>query len=346
MPAMPKRYALDTDADPQEEGMFPEGDDQGDIDTETDDMANDADAGLTDGADAEADPMVQKVMQSKPFKAMQSKLDMILQVLQGQMGGGGAGAAGAGAAPGMDDGMTPSPDDMGAGSPVGAGAAGPGDDGMGGNPQDMEERRDHGDQPVQFSQTGFAGPGSAAIPAFSGSGTTGKRYSRPKPSQPSNGSTAVSNPELIRMKRHNDALQKGMEELKLKFARQDAAAQITALEHEGIVFGDTPDEHAAGKAEETEFLALLSDEDREQQVHVIRTRYKRKRPDPANPANPGLARFSRTRGNDDPAKEGTEDDDFDPQTPQEASDYVACQTDRGMSKVEAIKYMRKRSGHK
>jgi len=337
MPAMPKKYAMNDGgmgdgSDQGDDGMFDQPqDDQSGQDT---DLENDGTGDQDMDGDAEADPMVQRVMQSKPFKAMQSKLDMILQALQEQGGGGGAPPGG-----GDDDGMSGAPDEMGAGAPVGA--AGGQDDGMGGQPPEMDDRRDHGDQPVQFSQTGFAGPGSTSVPSFAG-GTTGKRYQRPATS---GSSTVSNNPELIKMRRRTEALEKSNAAMVMKLARADAEKQINALEREGVIFGDTPEEHEQGKVDETEFLTLLNDEDRPQQVSVMRSRYKRKRPDPANPANPGVARFSRTAGNSDPSKE-EEEDEFDPQDPQEACDYVACQTDRGMSKPEAIKFMRKRTGHK
>jgi len=354
MPAIPSRYAMD-EPDPTDIGL----DDSSMDDTDTESgMGSDSDdfgGGGNDIGDdqTDADPMVQKVFQSRQWKELSSKLDMILQALQGGEEGGPGGpppgggddslmgpegpGAGPGGPPPGPGGPPPGP----GGPPPGPGGPPPGpggpppgeeDDGMQGMYPEEEERRQHGDTPVQFSGTGFPGPGSTSIPSFGGKrpmpATTGKRYQRPGSKAPQNGSASVNNNEMIRMQKH-------LKELTLKLARADAEKQISALESEGVIFGDTPDENARGRAEETEFLALLEDADREQQVGVIRSRYKRKKADPANPAYPGVARYARTDSGSTNAA-----DEYDPETPEQANEFANLLSIKKMSRAEAVKFMR------
>lgn len=325
MPHIPAKYAMD-EQDPTDTAMQ-----DTDLDSPDQFSDNDGDGG-DDGMGAESDPLVAKVFQSKQWQELSSKLDMILQALQGEEGAGGPPPMG-----GDGDGMEPpvgGPGAPGGAPPGGQSMPGMEDDGGEGdmNP-DEEERRDHGDAPVQFSGTGFPGPGSTSIPTFGGGkkGTpvaTGKRYSRTPGGN-------MASPELVRMQRRQEALEKSNQALLLKLSRADAKEQIAALENEGVIFGDTPEEHANGKAEETEFLALLNDEERAQQINVIRSRYKRKKPDPTQPAFPGMARYART------APGGKEsEEEFDPQSPEQASEFADLLTLKKMSRAEAIKFMR------
>ncbi len=314
MPRIPERYAMD-EADPTDA----DGLDDNDM---NDQSMNDTDMDEGDGMGEETDPMVAKVFESKQWKDLSSKMDMILQALQGE--------GGDGMAPGGDGGGPP-PMGAGPGDPPPAGPPAPGmDDGMDGMNPEEDERRDHGEQPVQFSGTGFPGPMSTSIPTTGGKKgsmppvTTGKRYSRQQPQQ---------NDEVIRLKRQLDAVQ-------LKLSRADAEKQIADLEAQGVIFGDTREEAERGRAEETEFLALLTDEDRAQQVDVMKRRYKRRKPDPANPAFPGVARFARVEERNGSAA-GAED--FDPEDPQQASEFADLLYTKKMNRAEAVKYMRSKT---
>jgi hypothetical protein len=199
---------------------------------------------------------------------------------------------------------------------------------------DEEARDEHGEEPVRFGAgTCMPGPGNVNIPT-TGGGRKGK-YSRtptPRtntmPRQP-----AAPNPELVRMQRR-------LNDMQMKLSRRDAEAMITELEGEGIVFGDTPEEAAAGRAEEAEFLALLSEDDRNYHVNnVIRKRYKRKDTDPVNTSYPRASLYARPQAG---SPEGGEGDDFDPKTPEEASTFADLMTLRKMSRADAIKFMRSR----
>lgn len=335
MPPIPAKYSMDEQDPTDDDGMDPAPDAGADDLGDPDDGMGDG-----DGMGEEQDPMVAKVFQSKQWKEMDDKLSMILQALQGEepgMGGEGGGA------PGGDMGAPGAAPPPGPGGPGQAGMPGM-DDGMGGEDPDEEMRQAHGEQPVQFSGTGFPGPMSTSIPAMGGKkttmpATTGKRYQRNGAPAPQNGGSKVSNPELVRMSRRLDAAEKSNQALQLKLSRADALEQITALENAGIVFGDTPEEHAQGKAEEAEFLALLNDEDRAQQIEVMKRRYKRKKADPANPSFPGIARFARM---EEKNGTGAASEEYDPETPEQASEFADLLTLKKMSRAEAIKYMRSR----
>jgi hypothetical protein len=278
-----------------------------------------------DGDEAETDPTIAKVFQSKQWKDLTSKIDMLVQALGEQaqpgqedpMAGGPPPGPGGMPGEGMDDGSLPEDQD---------------EQEMGPNGQDNEMRRGHGEEPVQFESTGFPGPGSTNVPAFGGKGRKAgmsTSYNRNGHTTNKGNSMNRNDPAFVRMQRHVEGLQ-------LKLSRQDAEKQINALKAEGIIFGDTPQEAAQAEAEEKEFLALLSDDDRAYQVNIMRKRYKRAAPNPANPAYPGAARYSRQEG------PGAEADDFEPQNSQEAADFADLITVRKMSKAEAIKFMRSR----
>lgn len=299
-----------------------------------------ADPTVIDGEDEDEggdDPLVAKVFQSKQFKSLESKLDMILQALQPEQEQGLPGEEGMEGQPGMEGEPGMEPDMEGQEGEDGM-EPGMEDDGM--QPEE-ESREEHGNNPVRFEagveegqegedagpfrksvSTGFAGPGSTSVPTF---GKGGKA----KPTSYSRGSNNVkTNPQVVRLQRHVD-------NLTLKLARKDANELIQQLKSEGIVFGDTPQEAAEGERDEAEFLALLGEDDRQYHVNnVIRKRYKRKRSDPANPANPGLARYAR------PTDQGSADDDFEPNDSMEASEFADLLTLKKMDRAAAIKFMR------
>jgi hypothetical protein len=92
------------------------------------------------------------------------------------------------------------------------------------------------------------------------------------------------------------------------------------------------------------------EEDVEYEVGIIRSRYQRRRPDPAAPAQVGLARFSRTaqkptRGNQ--ADEEESDEEFDTKLTEDNQvvEYANLQTGpRRMSRLDAQKFMKKKYG--
>lgn len=200
-----------------------------------------------------------------------------------------------------------------------------------GGPDEQDARDEHGDEPVRFNSSGMPGPGSVNQP-----GLGGARGSKPLVKNYSRGSSVnnrrpVQDPDRIRMQRQ-------VNDLRLKLARSEAKEIVNQLEAEGVLFGQTPEQHALGKDEELEYLALLGEEDRNYQVGVIRTRYARRQADPAQSRIPGAAQYARM-------PEGLPDggDDFEPTTPAEANQLVDLEL-RGMKRADAIKYMRSRRG--
>lgn len=279
------------------------------------------------------DPTVEKFLQSKAWKGLTAKVDMILQAITGEgMGEGGPGGGMEGAPP--EELPPPGP-----GGPE-AGLEGPGGDGMepggpmpGGEaevppgPDEEETRRAHGNNPVQFSEgTNMAGPRSSFIP------TVGKRYARPGHPQ----KKGTQNPEFVRMSRELNAL-------KLENATNIATNAITQLEREGVIFGDTLAEATAAKDEQIQYCAYLymrSKDDFNHEIEVMRKRYRRSRPNPASPVSVGTARYARDAQGQPPA-----DEEYEPQNPREASDFADCLTLRNMPRAEAIKFMRSKRSH-
>lgn len=309
---------------------------------EADDELNDFDAGAPDDDlanedpdfggspepgdvdDGDDDPVVAKVMQSKWAKGIDEKLNMILAALEG------GGEGGTPPGPGGDE-MPPEemPPPAPPGAPDGMGADLPPDGMDDSDPDDTpldpdeESRRAQGGNPVQFSQvTNMAGPRNTAIPT-----TGGKRYARPagRQQQP---------------KSENAVLRREVHEMKFKLARMEAEKAISALEAEGVIFGDTPQASEQAKGEQTDYCAYLymrSQEDFDHEVNVMRTRYKRRKPNPANPVQPGVARYARNGVAPAPAES---DEDYEPTNPMEATAFADAQV-QGMSRTDAIKFMRK-----
>lgn len=318
------------------------------------DGGDDAVPNEDDGMDsAESDPVLAKLFQSKQWKDLTSQMGQIMQALTG--GGEGMNAPG-GDAPGMD-GMDAPGGDPGMGTempPPGGGMGapgavppppGPGGDGM--EPEE-DERRMHGEQPVQMGagmDSGFPGPSNTFIPNTKGHrnkpyqrGTTVNRA-------PANRN---QNPEQQRIA----ALERSNREFRLKYAKSEAAAIVQGLEAEGVLFGHTPEQHEQGKVDDTAYLAALLAEGDDKEVNfqvnnVIRARYARKRPDPATPTAPGLARFSRQpQGTDGPADGADPDDSFEDKftDDRQACEFADLQFVRKMSRTDAIKFMKKKHG--
>lgn len=127
-----------------------------------------------------------------------------------------------------------------------------------------------------------------------------------------------ASPEVIRMKRQLQAMH-------LKLARAEAEKTIEELSALGYVFAD--------KAREAETLAVMGDEDRKFYVEeVIKKNYKRQESNPGRSTYPGLARYARA--------EVGEEDEYAPQTPEEAMMFADLQSVKKMSVQEAVKYMR------
>lgn len=336
MPRVPKQYNAQCDLPRDMEDK---------LEYERDDESPDGMVD-SDGEDHEQseDPMIAKLLASKPIQDMMSKIDTIMQALQDQAPGMGDEGDGMG----MENG--PGPSDQ--GGPMDgqspAQMAGPGqmpnqgpEDESSMQPE-MDERDMHGESPVRFDSTGLPGPMNTNIPGMQ----KGRRvpptvsYSRKDKPMPTPTTPSRTSNDVIKLQRQVDKLAQQNESLRFMYARKEAEGVVNQLEQEGILFGDSPDEAAKVKAEEVEFLAMLGEEDQAYHVNeVIRKRYRRKAADPVHPAYPGVARYARR-----PDGEGESDEDnYAPSTPAEASAFSDLQTLRGMSRGDAIKYMRKRN---
>jgi len=343
---MPRRYGMNGQYGPN---RYEDGD------MDTDDLHDTGDEGIPgedEGPDsAESDPVLAKLFQSKQWKELTSQMSEIMQALQGggagdQPGGDAPGTDGMDA-PGGDDGMGGEmpPPQQGYGDP-GAGAAPGGPDGDGMEPEE-DERRQHGQQPVQMTAgtTNMPGPSNTYTPGFNG--TNGKRNKPYSRGQAVNRQTRTPDARYAALERSN-------RELRLKYAKSEAAAIVAGLEAEGILFGHTPQAHEKGKADDTAYItALLMQEGGDKEVDfqvndVIRARYARKRADPATPATPGLARFSRpaqgSAGNGNPEADG---EDFEDKLTDDKQivEFADLQVGpRKMSRTDAAKFMAKKYG--
>lgn len=311
-----------------EAGCMPDDDDFPGDETESD-------AGDAGGGDE--DPVVAKVLASKQFQDLASKVNQIFDLITSEEGGGDEGVP-----PGGDPGMGGPPGD-GMEPPPGPDAGGPPGGGMppGGGPDEEEARGMHGDGPVRFDDDGpdmyamgaggFGGPGSTTIPTFGG-GTKGTRYSR-NGSQPMSGQQPRGqrpDPEVVR-------LQRQVRELSIKNARAEARELVNQCIAEGVVIPD-PDQEAAA-------LASLPEKDRDYFVNnVIRAKYARRDADIGSPLpHGGVARFSRTdaAGSGLPGASPAEDqNDFTPANAAEATMFADAQIKMGLP--AAIKFMRSR----
>lgn len=293
------------------------------------------------GESADQDPTVAKVFQSRQFKelidsitAMKSQVQQIADALAPEP------------EPGVGDGMGPPPpgEGMGEGTPGGT------DDGVPGAPpspgggdefsQEMEpeddDRLHHEGNPVKFdSVTAMPGPGNTAVPGVGGKGRRNMPYSR-------TGKTDMKNPELVRMSRENKELKNQFREMRLKLARSEASAILNQLAQEGVVFGDNPQEIAEWVEGETEYLAhlsLQSEADRDAEVQMIRTKFRRKPSNPAHPVFPGVARYARPQVSDTPE----DPEDYEPRCPQEATDLADLVAVKKLSRADAVKFCRKKN---
>lgn len=323
-----------------------------------DDLNGLGDEGDIGGA-GEQDPTLAKVFQSKQFRGMSAKLDMMMQMMEeltASLGGGGAAPP-----PGMP-GEEPGAPEM---PPPGA-AAPPGSEPMPGEgegepdgdeppPEPEEEsRRSMGGRPVQMDQTGFPGSGNVAIPGFATNGKArpkqmsrnspnrGTSVAPARPAQRGRTPVAASNvdQEVIRLRRQTH-------DLAIKYAQSEADRRVAALLQEGILFGRNEKEHQDGVAEvKTYFTGLLASgedgaKDVEYEEGIIRARYQRRAVNPAAPTQPGLARYAR-----DPIPregtpgEGDDPNDFTPEDPEQASQFADLQAVHRMSRADAVKYMR------
>ncbi len=114
------------------------------------------------------------------------------------------------------------------------------------------------------------------------------------------------------------------------------------LSAEGVLFGDTPQaasEFVESQVEYLAHLALQSEADRDAEVNMMRTMFARRKPNPAAPAFPGVARYAR------PQVAGAEEDpeDYEPRCPQEASDIADLCYYKKLSRADAVKFTRKKN---
>jgi hypothetical protein len=211
------------------------------------------------GDDGGDDPVVAKVLASKPIaemmadmKELKSTLQEILQeIMQGEQGE--DHDADPDHAGGDDMDLDAGGDDPGAGPAA-----------KGKGPTE-EDRKDHEPGPVRFDYAaGYGGANGGYVPDMEP-----RKMNR------------TATPEQRRIA----ALEKTLQEQAIKLARADAEKLLAGLEKdENIVFAD--------KDRELDLLAVLDDEGRKFRVDDYKINYQRRKPDPvAQPA--GLSRFSR-----------------------------------------------------
>lgn len=349
---MPQRYNKDCGYGDDDDSMKYE---DGGMNTDDLNEYDPGDEGIdNDNPDmGEEDPIVAKVMQSKQMKDMQSKIDLIFQAVTGgeqqnpmdQMGG---------------DEQIPSempPPQSGMEQSPMPGAEGMSDDLP--SEEEDESRRGMGERPVQMNQsTGLPGPMDTAIPGMNSNRknrmSRGNQRTTHQPIRNgranNNRSTQVpSNPELVRLQKQNN-------NLRLKLARSEAERIVNELESQGVLFTNDsdPQKYQEAKQQDTDELtyAILHDEDSEetgqrdnyaeQIVDRIKTKYARKRPDPARPSSPRMSQYSRQ-----PENQNAEEDDFEPETPQQGTELAELQIGpKKLSRQEAIKAMRKKYGRR
>lgn len=285
------------------------------------------------------DPAIAAIFQSKAFgdmltQALRTALPAALEELLAQEEGGGAG------------GPAPAPSPGGA-MPPGGGMDGPppqGTDGLAPQPEE-EARIDHEAPPVRFgANTGFAGPGSANIPAVGGKQAQPyQRSSQPMTRTQPRQQAARQNPEVVRLSRQLADQNKTIKDLLIRNARIEAEKIVTDFEnnaegHEDgpVVFGD--------RDQEIEVLTNMDPRSREYHIENIRVNYRRAgyTNGPTDSRNVDqLFRHSRT---DDGGKPVT-DEDYVPQTAAEAVALADAQSGRfsqgqPMTYGQAVKYMR------
>jgi hypothetical protein len=331
-----------------------DGMDTDDFDGGDEAVPDDGDGG---GDSAENDPTVAKVMQSKQMKDLFAKIDMIAQAVGvGADGAQDTGGVGGDDGMGMDEMPAPGPGGTDDGMGGGPGTDAPGgqlpmDDGMGMEPEEQDSRRGMGKKPVQMNAgggpTGFPGPSNVNIPAF------GK-----KPNQMSrNGQQRGTSVNATRQRSRTgeDPRDATIRRLRLKLARSEAERLVNDIEREGVIFSQDrtlADKIKLSRVEELT-LAILHDEDSkdagtpdtyvQDRVEEMRTCYQRRRPDPAAPQSVGLARYGRSVV---PGTEGAEDEEFEPQSPQEASEMADLEYVKKMSRKEINAAMRKKYGRR
>ncbi len=353
----PNRYGMGEDDDNDDLGEEDTGMSEGDL----------GDGGGAGGFDddqdngAGEDPMVAKVLASKPMRDLMDKVNQIFEAVSG--GGQGAPPPGGGMGQddgvGMDDGMGAPPPGAGAGAPP----PGPPGGGMGGPPgagnPDEEAAMFHGappvrfeqDEPMDYSSSGFGGATSANVPGtgFGGKGGRAKPFSRNGHAQGGNMNgtrTRGNQPKPVQNGGNDEVrrLRRQVTDMALKLARADAEKAIAQLKTEGVVFGQPGDDAqviAKNETEETEFLATLDPQSQQWQLGRIRKLYARRDTNPTeNGAFGPVSRYA--RGGPETQVAGGDPNDFDPQTPQEAMEYAnAIQR---VGPVEAIKFMRANKG--
>lgn len=191
----------------------------------------------------------------------------------------------------------------------------------------------HGKRNMPFSRNGH----SNGKHPMNGTRTRGNQPARP-------GSPLEQ--EVRRLQRSNQALV-------MKLARADATQAVASLKAEGVIFGDTPEEAQRNEQEEINFLSELDENGQKWHLSRIRRLYKRVEQTPAGPAQgqypgqpgfggypggyapqyppPGyggqspagpVSRYARGDANTQQQGQQQAEDDFEPQTPQEAMEYA------------------------
>jgi biotin operon repressor len=298
---------------------FPGDDDLGDEGDDLDpgpgdDLSAGSDAG--DAGGGEDDPMVAKILASKPIADLISKVDELYSLIAGEEGGAG------GPPPGGDGMAPPAP---GGAPPVGV---------------DPEMREGHGDQPVRFEDdpamySAFGGPTNGTIPQFGGGGTRGTQYGRHTNGTPAMHTSQTARGQAAPVSQEVVKLQRQVRSMALQLSRANARDAINALKAEGYQFDN--------ENREVEALAAMPDNERKFYVEeVIRKNYRRD-DTPTVPQFGGVAQYARSAGPVGASADANDPNaEFEPTSTVEAVQYADAIQKHGGDRIQASKYMRSR----
>jgi hypothetical protein len=203
------------------------------------------------------DPSVAKLLESKQFRELEEKVDMMMGVLEELIS--------SLEQAGSDNRSQNSP------------------------PQDNKPQEAQDKKPVQFEAdpghaTSMPGPNNTYQPSFSSREKTKSSHV-----------VSYSRSNNVKKDPYIQKLESTIKELQLKFARSEAANKVAQLKSEGYLFGDTPQDAAEGEADEIEFLAHMTPEEQDYHINqVIRKRYKRQKPVPGTNGTLSVAQYSRS----------------------------------------------------
>lgn len=277
--------------------------------------------------DVSSDPVLAKLFQSKQWKELTEKVNIIFSVIEEEIARQESEMTPQGSPPQQElppGELPPSEESLLPENQPGGGLPPP-------PPQVTEKsKQSRGQEPVRFEA-------STALPGPSNVMTTGfpqkKGVSTISSQKFSRNSLYQSGVPMTENDRRISQIEQQNQELLLKLSRLEAEKIVNNLKQEGILFGRTPEEEVSGMRDDIEYLAHCTPELRDDYINnVIRKKYARRKPDPTKPSVPGVARYSRAEPN--VLNSGTTQE-FEPETPEEASYFADMQTIHKMSRQEA-----------